>query len=94
MEVKRQQVREELWVWELLDGSGRVDVYFYTNIPQFFCAKFAIPKFSPAITKRIPLMLNLEKALATHCSTFAWRVPWMEDPGRLQSMGSLRVGHD
>ena len=32
--------------------------------------------------------------MATHSSTPAWKIPWMEEPGRLQSMGSLRVGHD
>ena len=37
---------------------------------------------------------NLEKAMATHSSTLAWKIPWMEKPGRLQSMGSWRVGHD
>ena len=36
----------------------------------------------------------LEKAVAPHSSTFAWKIPWMEEPGRLQSMRSLRVGHD
>ena len=36
----------------------------------------------------------LEKAMATHSSTLAWKIPWMEEPGGLQSMGSLRVGHD
>ena len=36
----------------------------------------------------------LEKALATHCSTLAWKIPWNEEPGRLQSMGLQRVGHD
>ena len=35
-----------------------------------------------------------EKAMATHSSTLAWQIPWTEEPGRLQSMGSLRVGHD
>ena len=35
-----------------------------------------------------------EKAMAAHSSTLAWKIPWTEDPGRLQSMGSLRVGHD
>ena len=35
-----------------------------------------------------------EKAMAPHSSTLAWKIPWMEDPGRLQSMGSLRVGHE
>ena len=41
--------------------------------------------------------LNLplwEKAMAPHSSTLAWKIPWTEEPGRLQSMGSLRVGHD
>ena len=32
--------------------------------------------------------------MALHSSTLAWKTPWMEEPGRLQSMGSLRVGHD
>ena len=36
----------------------------------------------------------LEKEMATHSSTLAWKSPWMEAPGRLQSMGSQRVGHD
>ena len=36
----------------------------------------------------------LEKAMAPHSSTLAWKIPWMEEPGRLQSMGSLRVGYD
>ena len=36
----------------------------------------------------------LEKEMATHSSTLAWKIPWMEEPGKLQSMGSQRVGHD
>ena len=36
----------------------------------------------------------LEKEMAIHSSTTAWKIPWTEDPGRLQSMGSQRVGHD
>ena len=36
----------------------------------------------------------LEKELATHSSILAWRIPWTEKPGWLQSMGSQRVGHD
>ena len=35
-----------------------------------------------------------EKSMASHSSTLAWKIPWMEEPGRLQSMGSLRVGYD
>jgi len=36
----------------------------------------------------------LKKEIVTHSSTLAWKIPWAEEPGRLQSMGSLRVGHD
>ena len=36
----------------------------------------------------------LEKEMATHCSTLAWKILWTEEHGRLQSMGSQRVGHD
>ena len=47
--------------------------------------------------ERVELRLvweNSEKAMAPPSSTLAWEIPWMEEPGRLQSMGSLRVGHD
>ena len=36
----------------------------------------------------------MEKAMAIHSSTLAWKIPWTEEPGRLQSMGSRRVGQD
>ena len=36
----------------------------------------------------------LEEGMATHSSILAWRIPWTEEPGRLQSIGSQRVGHD
>ena len=55
--------------------------------------------------KRLPVMWEtqvrslgwedpLEKEMATHSSILAWRIPWIEEPGRLQSTGSQRVGHD
>ena len=57
------------------------------------------------MVKRLPAMLEtwvqslgwedpLEKEMATHSSTLAWKIAWMEEPGRLQSMGSQRVRHD
>ena len=57
------------------------------------------------MVKRLPAMWEprvrslgwedpLEKKMATHSSILAWRIPWIEEPGRLQSMGSQRVGHD
>ena len=55
--------------------------------------------------KRLPAMQDtqvqslgwedpMEKEMATHSSTLAWKIPWAEKPGKLQSMGSQRVGHD
>ena len=57
------------------------------------------------MVKRLPTMREtwvqslgredpLEKEMATHSSTLAWKILWMEEPGRLQSMGLQRVGHD
>jgi len=40
------------------------------------------------------LLLYLEKEMATHSSIIAWKIPWTEEPGQLQSIGSQRVGHD
>ena len=46
------------------------------------------------MAERYTLCRSAEKAMAPHSSTLAWKIPWMEEPGGLQSMGSLRVGHD
>jgi len=57
------------------------------------------------MVKRLPTMQEtwdrslgwedlLEKEMETHSSILAWKIPWMEEPGGLQSMGSQRVGHD
>ena len=43
---------------------------------------------------KVHIVKAMEKAMAPHSSTLAWKIPWMEEPGGLQSMGSLRVGHD
>ena len=56
--------------------------------------------FCPVLKEKYCKVLSMvgwsvsEKAMAPHSSTLAWKIPWMEEPGRLQSMGSLRVGHD
>ena len=41
-----------------------------------------------------PYQIAMEKERAPHSSTLAWKIPWMEEPGGLQSMGLRRVGHD
>ena len=52
----------------------------------------------PAVQETRVLSLGwedpLEKEMATHSSTLAWKIPWTEEPSGLQSMGSQRVGHD
>jgi len=42
---------------------------------------------------KLKYRLRSEKAMAPHSSTFAWKISWMEEPGRLQSTGSLKVGY-
>ena len=69
-----------------------------------FCMLEIVPfkeLWSPCKSKNYTLVYflyldfpSLEKAMAPHSSTLAWKIPWMEEPGRLQSMGSLRVGYD
>ena len=69
-------------------GMGQGKVLFYvTSISVCVCCCCCC-YFSSTYAK------HPEKALAPHSSTLAWKIPWMEEPGRLQSMGSLRVGHD
>ena len=58
---------------------------------QNFVTSYQSLKLAATITH---VGINMEKAMAPHSSTLAWRVPWMEEPGRLQSMGLLGVGHD
>ena len=69
------------------------------------CALISVTSLVAQMVKRLPIMREtqvqslgwedlLEKEMATHSSTLAWKIPWTEDPGRLQSMGSRRVGHN
>ena len=48
----------------------------------------------PGLLIVVASLVAVEKALAPHSSTLAGKIPWTEGPGRLQSMASLRVGHD
>ena len=53
-----------------------------------------VPYFQDVIYTDKGILLSSEKAMAPHSSTLAWKIPWMEEPGGLQSMGLLRVRHD
>ena len=58
---------------------------------MFLCL---VEKYSARWIINPPLLCSQEKAMAPHSSTLAWKIPWTEEPGGPQSMGSLRVGHD
>ena len=66
-------------------------IYSLNNFPVYPTAVLAIVSL---LYIYISLVLISEKAMAPHSSTLAWEIPWMEETGGLQSMGSLRVRHD
>ena len=73
-----------------------VAVLTYTGkggLPQKTCGPKGLKLLLSGPLKKC-LPTPVEKAMAPHSSTLAWKILWMEEPGRLQSMGSLRVGHD
>ena len=53
-----------------------------------------LPGMQETLVRSLSWEDPLEKEMATHSSTLAWRIPWREEPGRLQSTGVQRVGHD
>ena len=53
-----------------------------------------LPSMQETRLRSLGLEDTLEKEMATHSSILAWRIPWTEEPGRLQSVGSQRVGYD
>ena len=80
-------------VYEFFDTEWQgLFVYFGDEFLVFmfhffisFCIQVLLKLISPLFS---------EKAMAPHSSTLAWKIPWTEEPGGLQSMGLLRVGHD
>ena len=90
--------RQKGW---LLYNEGLLETVF----PCFFWNLEAFASLVAQAIKRLPVMREsqvrslgwedpLEKEMAIHSSIPAWRIPWIEEPGRLQSTGSQRVGHD
>ena len=90
--------------------AGSISVYEYSTVYLNFILLWGFGQFiliiiQIALLKRLPAMQEtwvrslgwedpLEKEMATHSSILAWRIPWMEEPGGLQSTGLQRVGHD
>ena len=75
------------------EGNGNPLQYSCLENPHY---QRSLEGYSPWGCKELDMTerLTLEKSTAPHSSTLAWKIPWMEEPGKLQSMGSLRVRHD
>ena len=86
----------------LEEGVGYDQCVFLADSISLCSASFCIPTPNLLVTPGVywlppfafqsPIMT--EKVMAPHSSTLAWKTPWTEEPGGLQSMGSLRVGHN
>ena len=100
---------QKAWVWRIFEEMGRYFFFFFFFTKGFGCVAGALSTWndcgrgaqkSNCIERPfVPdygvfFFFFLEKAMATHSITLACKIPWTEEPGRLQSMGSLRVGDD
>ena len=82
--------RQEYWSGVPL--LSLIYIYIYTHTHIYVCVTESHTKKNSTFWNSV--MFISEKAMAPHSSTLAWKFPWMEEHGRLQSMGSQRVGHD
>ena len=81
--IWRKEKQLDLLVYQTT-GNFLLDFHFHEHCMDI--CNSLLPQFC--------LSVSLEKETATHSSIAAWEIPWTEEPGRLQSMGSQRVGHD
>ena len=77
------------WVYDFFLSED--DFFFFSQLVLLLFFHLFLCGFHTFI---LVFLGSLEKAVAPHSSTLAWKIPWTEEPGRLQSMGSRRVGHD
>ena len=68
--------------------------YRWAKGPSQVISGFPLSTHFTSVTLSLTLVFLSEKEMATHSNTLAWKIPWTEEPGRLQSMGSLRVEHN
>ena len=82
------------WWWPAA-GSGALNVAVHTWDLSLVAQRVKhLPAMQETRVQSLGWEDPLEKEMATHSSTFAWKIPWTEEPGGLQSTGSQRVGHD
>ena len=100
---------QETWVWSLSwEGSLEKEMTTHSSILAWRIPWKEEPAQVVRVVKKLPANAGdiktqvhslgqkdpLEKGMATHSSILTWRIPWAEKPGRLQPIGSQRVGHD
>ena len=89
-DINSQQWPQTSWIW----SGRRMAISVLRNPPGDSNVPWSL------ITNSVKVLLDLtslgssEQAMASHSSTLAWKIPWTEEPGRLESMRSLRVGQD
>ena len=89
--------KSHVWMWELDHKEGWVVRNFWTVVlEKTLESPLDCQEIKPVNPKgnQFWLFIGMEKAMAPHSSTLAWKIPWTKEPGRLQSVGSLRVRHD
>ena len=91
----------KFWIYKTTPFWGtpsKGGIFFFLNGLYDYCVflrKWLTEKMHKMKTDNYALLGRLfEKAMAPHSTTLAWKIPWTEEPGRLQSMGSWRVRHD
>ena len=80
----------------MLKSTSTLDIYVRSYIWTSLVAQMVkhLPTMRETWVRSLSWEDPLEKEIATQSSTLAWKIPWTEEPGRLQSMGSQIVGHD
>ena len=91
--IKFVNIEQKIWL-KLCVGWSSINKYIKGN---YVCVWNNMITSDTVISKRVFVLCSFIRSfftMVTHSSTLTWKIPWMEEPGRLQSMGSLRVGHD
>ena len=87
-------IMDEPFVPSLLQTSLSTKTFSFKKQPSPLLHSISFPDLFILFSFITVQHMELEKAMAAHSSTLAWKIPWTEEPGRLQSMGSHRVGHN